>query len=868
MRESLTIFAIALIALLSALLVGPYLVDWNGQRDWLAAKLSEAVGAKVRIAGTIDVKLLPRPLFRATDVSIAGTAPQDPSLSAAGLDAELSINSLLQGAVEFVDATALRPRLTVTTRDDGTLVGGAWDVSNPQRFTFRHIRIRDGAVVVRDPGGRQRGAVSGLDAEGEAETLFGPLRLTGQGMEGGGQFRFRLATGAYAGHRLRLKLVADDLKPFGHADLDGTLALAPGADRTGAALSFAGAFTGTGSLRVADGFAPVPWQLTAGGLKADGKGASTAALELRAGADARALVADGAALVDFGAAPSAAVQLKARQLDLDRIAVAPEVAPDTPRPRAAQWIAALQDLAGQGGGPPGRLTLDWAVDAVTSGDLTLTDAKGALELAPGAPVRGRFGINGPDGFRLALDGALERGAGAVYKGRIEAATRNLPATAAWLAPLQPAAADWLANHPGAQDVALAGTFDLSATGAAARDLTLTVDGATVTGAAALTRGVGAEPPRLFADLRADTLDTGRLPALADLAGLGDGVDMSVGVAARTVRLVRVGLSDVTAGPLSAHLTKTGEAVTLDGFSLGGLDGASVSASGTLGADRRLAAQGKIAAPDAAPLAALLRQMVPGAAADRLVAQAALLSPLGLDWSLAGTLDRDGHLSPTLATAKGHAAATAVSATITPEPARLFAAPAVTLLAVLDAPEGGALMRQLGLGAPDSGRLKALGPSHVELTARGTPESGYDTHLAATVADAALGFDGHADESEGTGRGKASGRDARTLMNVLGLPQQPGNPPQPWDLAAAVGWKGAALHADGLAGHVAGTAVTGALARAADTGAVTGTLVLDALPLPGLAALLLGPPAAQPPAPGRSFSAAPFAPAPAALPTAT
>ncbi|MDX7953142.1 AsmA family protein, partial [Lichenihabitans sp. Uapishka_5] len=265
MRESLTIFAIALIALLSALLVGPYLVNWNHQRDWLAAKLSGAIGAEVRIGGTVDVKLLPRPLFRATQVSIAGATPQDPSVTVAGLDAELSINSLLQGAVEFVDATALRPHLNLTTRPDGTLVAGVWDVANPQRFTFRHIRVRDGAVVVRDPSGRERAAVSGLDAEGEAESLFGPLRLSGQAKAPAGTFRFRLSTGAYAGRRLRLKLVADDTASLGHADLDGTVTLSPTPDRTGAAPAFAGSLAASGSLRVADGFAPVPWQVAGGG---------------------------------------------------------------------------------------------------------------------------------------------------------------------------------------------------------------------------------------------------------------------------------------------------------------------------------------------------------------------------------------------------------------------------------------------------------------------------------------------------------------------------------------------------------------------------------------------------------------------------
>ena len=69
-------------------------------------------------------------------------------------------------------------------------------------------------------------------------------------------------------------------------------------------------------------------------------------------------MANGAVLVDFGAVPSAVVQLKARQLDLDRIAVPPDIAPDTRRPGATQWFAALQDFAAGQTAPPGRLKLD------------------------------------------------------------------------------------------------------------------------------------------------------------------------------------------------------------------------------------------------------------------------------------------------------------------------------------------------------------------------------------------------------------------------------------------------------------------------------------------------------------------------------
>ncbi|MCW6508511.1 AsmA family protein [Lichenifustis flavocetrariae] len=867
MRESLTIFAIALILVLSALLVGPYLVDWNKQRDWLAAKLSQTTGAQVTIAGPIDVKLLPRPLFRAGKVSIQGATRHDPWVSAAGLDAELSINSLLQGSVEFVDATLVAPRIELTARADGSLVASSWDVANPQKFMFRHVTLRDGSVLIRDEDGGERASLTGINAQGEAETLFGPIRLAGQAKNSQGTFRFRLNTGAYSGRRLRLKLIADDLKPLSHVDIDGiaTVDPGPGPKAGTAALAFQGNVAISGSLHVADGAAPVPWQATAGDFKADGRGLSSTALELRAGADARALVANGALLVDLGAAPSAALKLRARQLDLDHLAVAPAVAPDTRRPKPEQWIAALQTMFASSGSPlPMRLSLDTGIDAVTSGDLTLTDATTTLDLIPGLPTRGRFSISGPDGLHLALDGTMETGAAAVFKGQIDAATRDLSASADWLAPLAPEAADWIGRNVPIHTVALSGPVDLSKTGFAAHDMTVTVDGSTVTGAVAMTRGVGDERARLFADVRADALDTEHFPALDELSTLTAPLDLSLGVAAQSVKLSHTGLGALQTGPIALHLTKVGTAVTLDTFSVTGLDGASVTATGSLDAEKRIKTRGQIRAANTSPLAALLHQIMPNGATDTLLARSGLLSPLGLDFSCEGAIGSDGRFVPTLATAKGTAAATRISATITPEPARLFAASALNTLVVLDAPDMGPLLRQAGLDDTAPG---LLGPGHVELTARGTLDSGFDTHLSTSATDASLVFDGALDGVTGTGHLKASGRNAALLLKALAMTSPPASALWPWNAEADLAWTGDKATVSKLAGHFNGTEFSGSLESAPDAGGLTGSLTLDSVPLAGLTGLLLAPGSNAPPDPGRWLTSARFAPAVETLPKA-
>ena len=58
MRNFLTFLAVALVALLTAALVAPMLVDWNSQRARLATALSHRLGTSVEIKGSIEARLL------------------------------------------------------------------------------------------------------------------------------------------------------------------------------------------------------------------------------------------------------------------------------------------------------------------------------------------------------------------------------------------------------------------------------------------------------------------------------------------------------------------------------------------------------------------------------------------------------------------------------------------------------------------------------------------------------------------------------------------------------------------------------------------------------------------------------------------
>lgn len=844
MRESLTILAVAVIVLLSALLVGPYLVDWGNQRDFLAAKLSKAVGAKVRIDGAIDVKLLPRPIFRVGQVSIEGAGPADPRVMVKTLDAELSINGLLQGAVEFLDATVMSPRLEITMRSDGSLIAAPVPMHKAPSFQFKHVNVSDGVIVVRDEAGADLLSIGGISAQGEADSLVGPLKSSGTIQQGDRRVAFRLNTGAFAANRLRIKLVLDGGEALSRVDADGFLTFVPPATGGHEVPGFEGAFNLAGALHVADGAALVPWRMAVSGVKTDRQAITATTVELRAGADGRALVANGGGFLDLGLARVAVLQLRARQLDLDRLAVPPDVAPDTPRPTAAQWIAALKHFAGVGGGlsMPIAVSANFGVDAITSNDLTLTDAAVVFDGKPGAPVVGRLSIAGPEGTRLALDGTFEAGAAPAFKGHAEFATRSVPSAVGWFGPLWPEAADAIGSDPAVKAIDFTGEVAASPGGVAASGMRLSLDGATLGGSLALTSGAAGERPRLVGDLTADRLDGGNLPKLSSFAAAAVPLDVSLGLASQSARFAGGGTAPIDAGQLALHITKTGDDVTLDQFSVTGFGGAAVTATAAIDAAKHLRTEGRIEAKAVAPLAGVLRQIMPDAVTEMLSTHASSISPLNLDFKAEGTLDADFGFNPTIASGEGSVGAVRVTASFTPESAQKFGTPIVNMVVNLAAADAGAVLRQWGIAGAGQ-----LGAGQADIVARGTLKDGFDASATLKLSEATAAFDGRLGLANGSGHLKTGGTSAANLLQTTGLmPSATSSSAGTWDAAGDVAWGEGRVSIGKLLGHFGGSSVAGAVELrnsppaldAPPTQVVTGLLMIDETSLRSLWGLAL------------------------------
>ena len=112
---------------------------------------------------------------------------------------------------------------------------------------------------------------------------------------------------------------------------------------------------------------------------------------------------------------------------------------------------------------------------------------------------------------------------------------------------------------------LGGDIEASGTGLVLRALSLTVDGSAFAGTLSLTRAVGGERGRLFADLTSDALALDRLPDLSGVSSAAQGLDLDLALAARAVTMADAGadlaagrLGPIAAGNLVVKLVRTGD----------------------------------------------------------------------------------------------------------------------------------------------------------------------------------------------------------------------------------------------------------------------------------------------------------------------
>lgn len=857
-REIITVFAGLVALLLIAALAGPYLIDWNKHKPVIVETLQRATGAKITVAGDIDLKLLPSPQLRLGKVSVAGQKPGGPSLQADALHMEIGLTALLRGQVRFVEAALQKPRIGLTMQPDGALVLPDIPEKRAVQIAFEHVALRDAIVTVNRGPDAKPLVISGVSLEASGQTLSGPFRGNGSVLVHGVPVRYSFNTGSIEGSSIRTKFVTEAIGPVSRGEFDGRLQFAAGA-AGGRALSFEGSAAVTGQTDLPDG-SEQAWRVQ-GPLVINASGIKSEAFELRSGEEERAFAATGSldarfALLAARQPASVQVQLAAERINIDAIFAGE----GGPKQALARFVAALGRLVSQRQVLPDlpvSARAGLTIAALSAGGETLNQLSLSARLDPGkAPVM-ELKTGAPGSTRVELAGTLETGIAPVFRGSAVFATRDMRRLENWLGPALPQAGRMMSALP-YRSFRLSSKADISKAGISARDLKIETGRSRFDGAIVYTGAISKERAKLHVDLVSPALDIDGLGDLtAPARAIGD-MDFYVAFDARATRLARFGKGIVDAGNIVVRMERSAGKLQVSQFDIKNLGGANVTAKGEL-LDGQARAAVVLDAKNLVELSQLLQRIAPGPAAQVLASRAAALSPAKLNIQLSGSsfalrggkrsvadgfsvssLEVDGDVNGTKVQVRSSAKGERVGASGTLN---------------LKAAQSAILLRQLGLEALS---LSGMAGSTIEAQwkpAPGKPSGGQPMRsavvLKANLAGTQFSFDGEARKflPDPDVRGKLSvkTRDAAPLLQLLAFALPNLSVRAPVDMSADFAWKGSRLAAGSLRGILLGARSSGHLVLAPrkldkqiSRYFLKGDLRLDQVSLRGLTALVFGP----------------------------
>ena len=244
----------------------------------------------------------------------------------------------------------------------------------------------------------------------------------------------------------------------------------------------------------------IPWRAT-GRLAADLDGATLTHAEYQLGSEERAIRAEGSATLDWRGPPRLAVDAKAKQANVDAL-LRRKGEDAVPPVRAATIVAAALAPALA---VAGSATLDarLAVDTAILGGGTLAGLAGNLEAKPGEPLKTRFDLGLPGASRIRGEGEVETGAAAKFTGTVDFSTGDVAALGRWAGQGEPELAAWpsaLAESFPTSNLSVSGAIEAAAVGFSGKNLRIALGPSILTGALAVTRPVGADAGRIYADL--------------------------------------------------------------------------------------------------------------------------------------------------------------------------------------------------------------------------------------------------------------------------------------------------------------------------------------------------------------------------------
>ena len=228
--------------------------------------------------------------------------------------------------------------------------------------------------------------------------------------------------------------------------------------------------------------------------------------------------------------------------------------------RAVALITRIVSSALQG--RDGQTAIDAQIFAqpIILGAQTLPEARATLKAAPGAPLNLTFDLGLPGQTRLRVDGDLETGAQPYFRGYVGFTSANFALLRDWATLGGPSALARVAPFADAlpyRSASLSGAVEASPAGSSGRNLKLTLDRSTLTGALAFKAPTAVTPAASMRISPAIRSTSTGCRASRRRTLIGD-LDLSLSLRAGSLHIARVGETQIDSGSLALSLPRPGQ----------------------------------------------------------------------------------------------------------------------------------------------------------------------------------------------------------------------------------------------------------------------------------------------------------------------
>jgi uncharacterized protein involved in outer membrane biogenesis len=500
--------AIAFIVALVAALVGPYFIDWNQFRPQFEAEATQVFGAPVRVAGTLDARLLPTPTLRLRSVVVGG-ANDLGKVRADKLDVEFSLGSLMRGEWRANELTINGMALDLGLDPQGRI---DWPASTG-KFNLGSLAIDrlnlTGRIALHDAASHGTLELNDIAFSGDVRALAGAVRGDGNFMLSGTRYPFRVSSGQSAdGNATRIHLNIDPGPRMFSADLEGVLSFEARTPRFDGGLTLA-APAGPKAKAASDEPAQTPWRIAAR-VKADPAAAKLEQVEISYGSEETALKLAGTADLRFGASPMLHAVLTARQLDADRFAVKDKDGAAEPM----RLLPGLRSLIAGIPQAPIPAQIEFGSEQIMLGGRPLQNLAADLHADTKSWTIDRLDFRAPGATHMSLNGTIAQpGPSGSFKGALNVESSDPDTLVAWLQGRSEV------SYRSQKPLRLHGDVVVAADRVGIEALKAEIDGGAVEGRVAFAHLPANGGSRFDAELKAERLDLDAATAFArSLAG--------------------------------------------------------------------------------------------------------------------------------------------------------------------------------------------------------------------------------------------------------------------------------------------------------------------------------------------------------------